>query len=179
MYFPKQIIFIILISISWHMNAQDILKKTITISIQNKPVKDIIMQISEINGIGFSYNNEVFSTFPNKSVFAKEKPLQDVLNELFSGEKVTYKVVGKQIVILMINNSPKNFTISGYVREKGSYETLLGVNVCVPSMQKGTVSNTYGFYSLTIPLVDSVTVVYSFVGYEPVAKKNYDIFNRN
>lgn len=171
MYF-KPILIILLISMSLPGKAQtDILKKPVTISIENKPVKDILLQISEKIGIGFSYGNGVFSSFKNKSVFAKEKPLREVLNELFAGEKVTYKVVGKQIVILVMNDSPKNFTISGYVKEQGSSETLIGVNVYVPSMQKGTASNTYGFYSLTLPLVDTITVVYSFVGYKPVAKK--------
>ncbi|TDB68095.1 TonB-dependent receptor [Arundinibacter roseus] len=57
-------------------------------------------------------------------------------------------------------------TISGFVRESGSQEQLPGVNVFVPGTAFGTVTNTYGFYSLTLPAADSLRLIYSFVGYE-------------
>ena len=62
-------------------------------------------------------------------------------------------------------------TISGYVREGGSQEQLIGVTVFVPGTSFGTVTNTYGFYSLTVPIQDSLTLSYSFVGYEKQAHK--------
>lgn len=64
-------------------------------------------------------------------------------------------------------HAQQKITISGQVREKGSGESLIGVNVYVPSMQTGTVTNTYGFYSLTLT-TDSAEVVFSYVGYEPI-----------
>lgn len=65
----------------------------------------------------------------------------------------------------------KSFTISGYVREKGSQEQLIGVNVYVPTTAFGTATNTYGFYSLTLPAKDSLTLAFSFVGYDRIVKK--------
>ena len=59
----------------------------------------------------------------------------------------------------------QRYTISGYVRESGSQEQLIGVNVYLPGTVTGTTSNTYGFYSLTLPAADSVTLAFSFVGY--------------
>lgn len=59
----------------------------------------------------------------------------------------------------------QRYTISGYVRETGSQEQLIGVNVYLPGTTTGTTSNTYGFYSLTLPAADSVTLAFSFVGY--------------
>lgn len=63
-------------------------------------------------------------------------------------------------------NNAKNITISGYVKEEGSGELLIGVNIYLEGTQIGTVSNTYGFYSFTIPS-QNATLVYSFVGYKP------------
>ncbi len=60
----------------------------------------------------------------------------------------------------------KRFTLSGYIREKGSMETLPGVNVYVQGSTVGTSSNNYGFYSLSIPAGSEVTVIFSYVGYE-------------
>ncbi|TAE22102.1 MAG: TonB-dependent receptor [Cytophagales bacterium] len=61
-------------------------------------------------------------------------------------------------------------TVSGYVREAGSREALIGVNVYLPGTSTGTTTNTYGFYSLTLPVQDSVRLAYSFVGYEAVLR---------
>ena len=69
-------------------------------------------------------------------------------------------------------NSSSKFTISGYVRETGSQEALIGVNVYLPgSTQVGTTTNTYGFYSITLPAQDSVELAFSFVGYEAIRRK--------
>jgi hypothetical protein len=62
-------------------------------------------------------------------------------------------------------------TISGYVRETGSQEALIGVNVYLPGTTTGTTTNTYGFYSLTLPTQDSIRLAYSFVGYETTERR--------
>src|SRR6476646_974604 len=59
-------------------------------------------------------------------------------------------------------------TISGYIFEKGSKENLPGVTVYIPKLKVGTTSNSYGFYSITLPK-DSVEVIFSYVGFK--AKK--------
>jgi len=63
----------------------------------------------------------------------------------------------------------KNYTISGYVKEKGSGELLIGVNIYIKGTQTGTVTNNYGFYSLSIPEQD-LNLTYSYVGYMPQIK---------
>jgi len=58
-------------------------------------------------------------------------------------------------------------TISGYIIDKNSGESLIGANIYNKTDFKGTSANNYGFYSITLPQ-DSVTIVYSFVGYGTV-----------
>jgi hypothetical protein len=55
-------------------------------------------------------------------------------------------------------------SISGFVYEKGSRETLPGVNVYLPDQRLGTTTNNYGFYSITLP-AGSYQVAYSMVGF--------------
>ncbi|GAA4447778.1 TonB-dependent receptor [Nibrella saemangeumensis] len=62
------------------------------------------------------------------------------------------------------------YTVSGYVREQGSQEALIGVSVYLPGTATGTTTNTYGFYSLTLPAQDSLALTFSFVGYEPITR---------
>jgi hypothetical protein len=61
--------------------------------------------------------------------------------------------------------STDRFTISGYVREAGSQETLTGVSIYLPGTTTGTTTNAYGFYSLTVPARDSLRLLFSMVGY--------------
>lgn len=60
--------------------------------------------------------------------------------------------------------SQEKFTISGTVIEESSGETLFGVNIIVPELQAGTVTNEYGFYSITLPSGE-YEVIYSSIGY--------------
>lgn len=60
-----------------------------------------------------------------------------------------------------------NYTISGYVREKVSRESLIGVNIYLSDHKTGTTTNTYGFYSITLPAADSVELIVSYVGFTP------------
>lgn len=74
---------------------------------------------------------------------------------------------------LRAQTPPARVTVSGYVREAGSREALTGVNVYPPGSAAGprlvgTTTNTYGFYSLTLPAQDSLRLVFSFVGYQSV-----------
>jgi hypothetical protein len=51
--------------------------------------------------------------------------------------------------VLAMAQQGKKFTISGYVRENATGEALIGAAVSIREPLKGTVTNTYGFYSLT------------------------------
>lgn len=42
-------------------------------------------------------------------------------------------------------------TISGYVSDATSGETLIGANVYIKDGKQGTASNNFGFYSLKVP----------------------------
>ncbi len=79
--------------------------------------------------------------------------------------------------ILELNaQNPAKYTISGYVTESGSKEHLPGVNIYLPKLKTGTITNNYGFYSLTLA-GDSVELIFSFVGYQ--AKKVKLLLNKN
>ncbi len=62
-------------------------------------------------------------------------------------------------------NQEEKYTVSGYVMESTSKELLLGVSVYVPELRLGTVSNDYGFYSLTLPSGKHDLTI-SYIGFE-------------
>lgn len=42
-------------------------------------------------------------------------------------------------------------TLSGIIYDQDTGETLMGINISIPGTNSGTVSNQYGFYSITLP----------------------------
>jgi hypothetical protein len=65
--------------------------------------------------------------------------------------------------------SQQRFTISGYVRDSLSRETLIGASVTIKEQNRGVNTNQYGFFSITLP-AGNYTLVTSFVGYVPTEK---------
>ncbi len=56
-------------------------------------------------------------------------------------------------------------TLSGYIKDADSGETLIGASVFIPSLSVGTTSNEYGFYSITVPS-GAYKVEYSYIGFD-------------
>jgi len=59
----------------------------------------------------------------------------------------------------------QKYTLNGYVKDALNGEELIGVTVYFTQLKSGTVTNAYGFYSLTVP-AGTYEVSYSFVGYK-------------
>ena len=75
------------------------------------------------------------------------------------------------IILLFISISvfSQNYTISGYVQEESNGENLIGVSVFDKSSNKGTSTNQYGFYSITLPK-GKYEILYSFIGLKTIEK---------
>ena len=59
----------------------------------------------------------------------------------------------------------EKFTISGYVKDKNTGETLIAANVFVKSEQDiGAFTNTYGFYSLSLE-EGNYTLIFTYLGF--------------
>jgi hypothetical protein len=72
----------------------------------------------------------------------------------FSGSSENQQMVGNATV--EIGNpaekmKPGNVAISGYIKNKVTKEPVSGVTVFVQKLSMGTISNEYGYYTLTLP----------------------------
>ncbi|MEJ6662430.1 MAG: carboxypeptidase-like regulatory domain-containing protein [Bacteroidia bacterium] len=61
-------------------------------------------------------------------------------------------------------SAQQTYTLSGYVKEAGSKELLLGVTIYTADKTAGTVTNDFGYYALQLP-VGTHDIVYNFIGY--------------
>lgn len=66
--------------------------------------------------------------------------------------------------------SQTKYTISGYVSDKTNGESAIGANVYLKEIMKGTATNQYGFFSLSVE-PGSYTLVVSYLGYSDYTQK--------
>ena len=66
--------------------------------------------------------------------------------------------------------SQRNVTLSGYVSDLESDESLIGVSVLLPELNTGTITNEYGFFSLTLP-AGVYTVQIRYLGFETLTRE--------
>lgn len=83
------------------------------------------------------------------------------------------RILSVLLILLPWAGMSQNHTISGRLTDATTGEALIGANVFVTSLQKGATTNTYGFYSLTLPRMDSLGIAFTYVGYSPQFKKIY------
>jgi CarboxypepD_reg-like domain/TonB-dependent Receptor Plug Domain len=65
----------------------------------------------------------------------------------------------------------QNITLSGYVRDAKTGESLIGATLFEATQKVGTTTNEYGYFSLSVSSYDTIGLVISFIGYQPQAKK--------
>ncbi len=63
----------------------------------------------------------------------------------------------------------QRFTVSGYVKDQQNGESLIGISVSKAGTSLGTVTNEYGFYSLTLP-AGQHEIQFSYIGYTAIKK---------
>jgi hypothetical protein len=72
--------------------------------------------------------------------------------------------------VLSANDHPADLlTISGYVKDAQSGETLIGATITVKELNRGTAANQYGFYSLSLKPANYI-VEFRYIGYQVIQK---------
>jgi hypothetical protein len=92
-------------------------------------------------------------------------------------------LLGACLLLMQVRHAyaQQKYTVSGYVKDQQNGESLIGISVSKAGTGLGTVTNEYGFYSLTLPAGDH-EIQFSYIGYAPIkmsvslkSNKNLDI----
>lgn len=114
------------------------------------------------------YGQEVVLLKP-VTLEATNQTLWEILKLAFASQPVSYEIKGKHIILRKQEpvaplKKKRKYTISGYVTDETSRESLIGVNILETTRKQGTITNPYGFYSITFP--EGVTnLSFSYMGY--------------
>src|SRR5574344_1002216 len=133
---------------------------TVTLNVRQVSLQNIFEEIQRQTGMIFSYESSVISEFKKVSFSAQDESFTYSLKRLFSSLPLNYRIVGQYVIV---KRKPRMFTISGFVRDSASYESWISATLFDRLSGRGTISNNYGFYSITLPPGEVILRI-SFVG---------------
>ncbi len=165
----KYVMLLLCILLWGHAQGQDKpLQVRVSIEARQLSLDSILSRISNQAGVRFSYNSSAIPSGQKIDLSIHDQPLRVVLDSLCLKIGAEYRLM-KNVVILKPATQVhvvRKYTISGFVREAETGETLPGATVMVADTAIGTITNSYGFYSLTLP-EGMYKTGFSFVGYIP------------
>lgn len=135
--------------------------------IQDATLEEFIKHMETSTGFSFIHGEDIQLKHP-VTLNARNLTVSEILHKVFSGEDIQFEISGKYIVL---RNQPRTqkttgrkFTVSGYVIDGTSSETLIGANILDTDRHTGTSTNPFGFYSITLPEGET-TLQFSYMGY--------------
>ncbi|NLR65714.1 TonB-dependent receptor [Chitinophaga varians] len=149
--------------------------QTITLSLRNVPLRTVFKAISRQGGYNFVYNNNLLQQAGKVDVEVSNAQVEDVLNQVFRHQPVTYEIIDKTVIIRKpaavaapadnARPAAPAATVRGRVTdEKG--EPLIGVTIQLKGAAAGAVTGNNGEFQINVPDNSSGILVFTFLGME-------------
>ncbi|MVM41545.1 SusC/RagA family TonB-linked outer membrane protein [Spirosoma sp. HMF3257] len=163
------------LSVAFDGKGQELMSRPVTLKANGQRLRSVLTQIEKQTAARFVYSSKTINADRLVTLTITDKQLNDVLVELLKPLKLTYRLVGGQIVL---DTEPEEHTqlispateavdhsISGTVTDEKN-AGLPGVSVVVKGTNRGSTTDATGKYKLTIPDGNGVILTFSFVGYQ-------------
>ena len=131
--------------------------------IREATLETFVSQLEKATGFSFIYGEKIQLKQP-VTLDLRQQTVGEILQKAFEHEPVTFKISGTHILLHERPESRK-YTISGYVTDAVSSETLIGANILESRRRVGTTTNPFGYYSITLPEGET-ELFFSYLGYE-------------
>lgn len=159
------LLFVLLGIMSTNASVYSQTEQQISLSMKDSYLKDVLWAIERQTTFVFMYNQEDLDKVGKISVNIKAADIEKILKECLKGTGLTYVIEDAVIVLKPVKDDEKKkeIRIAGRVTDEEK-QPLPGVTVRVKGINLGTATNTEGKYSLTLPEMKEIVLVYSFVG---------------
>jgi hypothetical protein len=163
----KHFFFVLFVSISLSLSAQEsTLDQKFNLENKNYLFSELLEEISQKTQFEFSYTSDLNG---NKKICLPSKTytVKSLLKLIINPKE--FKIITKKskIFIVFIPAAERKYRISGFISDSNNSEMLLNATVANLSNMTGSVSNNFGFYSLSVKN-SKHRIQYSFVGYEDI-----------
>ena len=152
----------------------------LTLHLEKVSVKKVFSQIEKISEYRFLFEADQIPVERKITINIEKKKITEVLNILLDGMDITYRIKGRQVILLKIKNGntldPNALKSNSKLNKKMLQQTVTGTvvdNMGIPTpgtniLEKGTTNGTLtdfnGNFSIDVP-GDAVLVV-SYIGFQ-------------
>lgn len=141
----------------------------VSLKLKDGTIGEAIESLKKQTGYSIWYKQNELNINLRVTIDAKEKPFQEVLENILKGQQVNYEVKGNYVTIFKENQAPakvgKSKTISGVVIDENN-EPLPSAAVSIKGTTTGTVTDFDG--NFTLPVKEGQTLLFNYVGYAPM-----------
>lgn len=141
-------------------------KTSISLRVNNRTIEEVLHNIERESGFSFFINSKNLNLNRRVSVAVSDKNIFQVLEQVFAGTNIEYKILDNKIVLTAKENKIVQQTsrpVSGTVVDKNG-EPLIGVSIKEKGTGNGTITDIDGKYKMTTQSASPV-LVFSYVGY--------------
>ena len=142
-----------------------ILDTPVDVNTAGKTMKQIISEIEAASGVRFSYSDNLL---PKKQFNAidRRQTLGRLLNNIMHSNGIDYKVIDGQIVLFRSEANANNGLFAGFLVDKRNSESIINGSVYVADIGVGTITNSYGFFTIELPEGEH-HIKFNSLGYQP------------
>ncbi len=141
----------------------------LNLDLKNVTLREVLDYVEQNSDFIFLYKNEEVDIDKKMDVNLQNASIDEIMRELLADQNVTYKVLGRQVIItipekdrLDLATGQSVVNIKGKVTDS-SGSPLTGVTVVIKGTTQGIITDADGKYSLANVPGDA-TLVFSFVG---------------
>jgi TonB-dependent starch-binding outer membrane protein SusC len=141
----------------------------ISLDIKGASVEMVLDKIEQESEFYFLYNQKLIDVDRKVDIVADNKPISDILKNLFGGYDVKYAVYDRQIILTNTRESGfmdelQQFKVTGKVTDASTGLPLPGVNVVVSGTTIGAITDINGNYSIDLANPKG-SLEFTFIGY--------------
>ncbi|MBK5721206.1 TonB-dependent receptor [Dysgonomonas sp. Marseille-P4677] len=143
-------------------------KRTDLISVKKSStsIRSILSEIEKSTSYHFLYNEKLINTDQIVSIDVKDKPVSDVLDNIFEKSNIKYSIVEDQIILSATETKEvkqDGRSIKGLVKDESGLP-LPGVSVILKGTTNGTVTDIDGNFILN-KINENATIIFRYVGF--------------
>ncbi|WP_460941842.1 TonB-dependent receptor [Spirosoma daeguense] len=155
--------------------GQELMSRPVTLKVDGQRLRTVLSQIEQQTAARFVYSSKAINVERPVTINLSEKRLNEALEELLKPMKLSYRLVGGQIILetyaeprTQVGNATgeaADRVVSGTVKDEKN-AGLPGVSVVVKGTTRGSTTDANGQYKISVPEGNGTTLTFSFVGYQ-------------
>ncbi len=146
----------------------------ISLEVKNQSIREVFTEIEKQTEYVFFFSDDITNELAKKvDIQVDSKTINTILDELFTGVNLTYKVSDRQISVALssrgnypeVANIPQpaqRKQVTGTVKDRNG-ETIIGANVLIKGTTMGATTDIDGNFSLTVE--PNAILQISYIGY--------------